>query len=284
MSNTVTLKNAILTVKISSLGAELTSVMKNGKELIWQPDPSFWTGQCPLLFPICGGLKDDKFIYDEKEFFLEKHGFGRISEFEIESASDTQAVFLLKSSDSTRKQYPFDFELRIIYALTDNVLSVDYKVNNKSNTDMYYSIGAHEGYSCPEGIEEYSVLFECEEDFITSNLQGNLLEEGGVKVCESGYELPLKTEFFAIDALVFLNNKSRSATLLHRESGRRITVNYDGFDYFLLWTKPGAKYICLEPWRGIPDFTDSTYDITSKRGILKIPASGEDLSVHTIAF
>jgi galactose mutarotase-like enzyme len=253
-------------------------------EQIWQPDPDYWMGQAPLLFPICGGLKDDKFIYGGKEYFLEKHGFGRTSEFDIESATDTSASFLLSSSAKTRLQYPFDFELRVIYELSECELKVTYKVLNKTDEEMYYSIGAHEGYSCPEGIEEYSVVFEKEEDFISSNLLGNLLEDGGVQVSESGCELPLKTEFFAIDALVFLNNRSRSAALLHRASGRKITVNYEGFDYFLLWTKPGAKYICLEPWRGVPDFTDSNYDIRVKRGILKIAPFAEDISTHSVIF
>ena len=63
---------------------------------------------------------------------------------------------------------------------------------------------------------------------------------------------------------------------LEVEDGKVISVEFDGADYFLIWTKPGAKYLCLEPWSGIPDYVDSDYDITKKTGIIKA-AKGETI-------
>ena len=61
-------------------------------------------------------------------------------------------------------------------------------------------------------------------------------------------------------------------------------VEFEGFDYLFVWTKPKAyaNYICIEPWCGIPDFVDSDFDITKKRGIVKLEANSEKVLTHSI--
>ncbi len=113
-------------------------------------------------------------------------------------------------------------------------------------------------------------------------LDGNFLEYNTYSVGENTRELPLKYDFFAIDALTFLNLKSRQVSLVHRPTGRTISVEFDGFDYMFVWTKPNANYICIEPWCGIPDFVDSDYDFTKKRGIIKLPVHQTTERTHNI--
>ena len=283
MAEQLKISNGIITAVISTRGAELKSVVKNGCEIIWEGKSDVWAGQAPLLFPICGGLKDDKFVFEGKEYTLQKHGFARTTEFEIESATDTSATFLLKSNEETKTVFPFDYELRVTYTLVDNKIEVGYSVKNAGSGDMYFSIGSHEGYACPGGIEEYSLVFDEEESFTCNVLNGNLLEYNTYSVGE-GRELPLKYDFFAIDALTFLNLKSRGVDLVHRATGKRLRVEFDGFDYLFVWTKPKAyaNYICIEPWCGIPDFVDSDFDFTKKRGIVRLEANGEKVFKHSI--
>ena len=273
--------NGVITALISTKGAELKSVVKDGKEYLWDGNPDIWTGQAPLLFPICGGLKDDKYRFEGKEYTLKKHGFARLSEFEIERKEEASITFILRSKEEIKKQYPFDFELRVTYTLLDNKIDVAYAVKNVGSGDMYFSIGAHEGYACSGGIEEYSLVFDKEENLTCNILDGNLLEYNTYSVGE-GRELPLKYDFFAIDALTFLNLKSRGVDLVHKTTGKSLRVEYDGFDYLFVWTKPNANYICIEPWCGIPDFVDSDFDITKKRGIVKLEANGEKVLTHSI--
>lgn len=282
MSKEITISNGILTATISTLGAELQSLKKGERETIWDGDPKFWSGRAPVLFPICGGLKDDKFIFKGQEYTLEKHGFARLKEFEVENAGEATATFLLKSDDETLKAYPFENELRITYTLVDNKLDVKYAVTNLSSDNMYFSIGAHEAYACPEGIEEYSVIFEQNEDIRHTLNAGNLLVREDTLILENTNELPLKTEYFEIDALILLSIKSRKASLKHRKSGRTITLDFNGFDSFLIWTKPGAGYVCLEPWAGLPDFVDSDYDITHKPEIIEAKARETVVKNHII--
>ena len=284
MSKDVKIKNDNLTVTISSMGAEITSVKKGEKELIWQGDPAVWKGHAPLLFPICGGLRDDKFIYGGKTYTVPKHGFARNSEFEIETASESSAAFLLRSNDATKKIYPFDFELRVIYTLNENELTVTYDVKNFTDGDMYFSIGSHEAYSCPDGIDKWSVIFDEKEDLIATPVDGPLLTYDENILAKDTRVLPLKDEYFEIDALVFLNLRSRKLILKNDETRDEIRLDFDGFPYLLIWTKPNAKYICLEPWCGIPDFVGSDYDITKKKGIIRLGKDENAVRTHKIAF
>ncbi len=283
MAEQLKISNGIITAVISTRGAELKSVVKDGSEILWEGNPDVWAGQAPLLFPLCGGLKDDKYIFEGKEYTLPKHGFARGSEFEIESAEAATATFLLCSNEETKVGFPFDFELRVTYTLLDNKIEVGYAVKNVGSSDMYFSIGGHEGYACPGGVEEYSLIFDEEEAFTCNVLDGNLLEYNTYSVGE-GRELPLKYDFFTIDALTFLGLKSRGVNLVNRKSGKSLRVEFEGFDYLFVWTKPNAyaNYICIEPWCGIPDFVDSRYDITKKRGIVKLQANDEKVLTHSI--
>ncbi len=284
MAEQIIISNSEIAVTMSTKGAQIISVKKNGEEKIWIGDPNVWPSHAPILFPICGGLKDDKYIYEGKEYSLQKHGYVRFLEFELESHSAEKAVFLHRYNEETLAQFPFEYELRVIYTLEGNALRVDYRVKNLSDKEMYFSVGGHEGYYCPEGIEEYSVIFE-EPEMLDSNiLDGNLLLYKTVNVGKNVRELPLKYEYFAVDALVFLNLKSRKLTLKNNKTGACVGLDFEGQDFFLLWTKPGAKYICLEPWCGHPDFIDSNYDFKNKPGIIRLPGKEEITKSHTISF
>ena len=284
MAEKITISNDILKVTINSFGAEIESVLKDGKEKLWDGNPEIWAGHAPVLFPICGGLRDDKFIFEGKEYILGKHGYARRSEFEIEKAEENSAVFKLSSNEETLNKYPFEYDFRITYSLEGSKINVEYAVTNKGEKDMYFSVGAHEAYACPEGIEEYSVIFDEEENLDAADLDGSLLKYTVTSWGKGIKELPLKQEHFLPDALVFLNLKSRGVILKNRKTKEEIRVSFEGFDYFLIWTKPGAKYVCLEPWCGIPDFVDSSYDITKKRGIMTVASKETLKKYHSVIF
>lgn len=278
----IELKNKYLTVKINSLGAELKSMVCNDTRYIWEGNEENWKLSAPLMFPICGGLKDDKYTYRGKEYTLEKHGYIRFKTFEIENISETSVTLLHKSDEQTKVSYPFDYELRVVYTLIDKTLKMDYLVKNLSNETMYFSIGSHEGYYTPEGIEDYDVVFP-QNDTLTSNiLYGNLLSDQQLPIIKDTNVLPLYNKYFMVDALVFRGIKSRSATLRNRKTGKAVRVDFPDDKYFLLWQKPNAPFICLEPWSGIADTVGSSYDITVKEGIMTIEQNGEYTHTHSI--
>ena len=236
----VTLKNSDLAVKINELGAEVKSIYGFDTEYIWEGKKEIWGNSCPLLFPICGGLKEDKYTVYGEEYSLPKHGYARNTMFRVESATDTTAVFLHTSNDETKKCFPFDYELRVCYTLSGTSLKIEYRVDNKSDKTMYFSIGSHEGYYTPDGIEDYDVIFDQNETLDTSALYGNLLADNKTRriFLKDSNTLALYEKYFAIDGLVFKNIKSRSAVLRNRKNGKAIKVDFGFAKYFLIWRKP----------------------------------------------
>ena len=271
-----------LSARFNKKGAELKSLRLNGTEYIWPGDLQFWAGSAPLIFPVCSGLRDDEYCLNGKTYAMQKHGYARFCEFQVESVGEDTATFLLCSDHESRKQYPFDYELRITYTLSEKALNVRYDVKNLSTDTMYFSIGAHEGYYCPEGIEEYDVILPEPETLDSSVLEGSVLGYDKIRVLENSDTLPLKYDYFKVDALVFEKIKARSAVLRNRNTGKAVRVSFAGFDYFLLWTVPGAPYICMEPWCGISDRIDTDKNLKTKEGILTLPAGENLVREHTI--
>ena len=278
----ITIKNNVITAKFNEVSAELKSLVYSGTEYIWNGDPNFWTGSCPILFPICSGLKDDEYYLDGKKYTLQKHGYARFCTFEVENQQEDSVTFLLRSDDESKKSYPFDYELRVIYKLEDKKLKVRYDIKNLSDDTMYFSIGSHEGYYGPEGIEEYEVILPAPETLESSVLDGNVITDETVRVIENSDKIALKYDYFAVDALVFKNMKSRSAILEHKNSKKAVKVTFEGCDYFLIWTKPDAPYICLEPWAGITDNVNTDKNFKTKEGIKTIAAGGTFVKEHTV--
>lgn len=280
----IILDNGSLRVEIAERGAEIRRVTFGGKERFWNGDPSFWTGVAPVLFPICGGLRDDKFTIDGHEYSLIKHGFARGMDFTVESFSKTNATFLLRETEETLKAYPWCFELRVKYSLVGNAIRVDYDVKNTSTTTMYTAIGGHEAYLCENGVEDYDVIFEREETLNALGLNGTLCTRNATTVLKDSKVLPLYNKYFDIDALILPDVKSRFVTLKNRKTGEAVSVNFEGFNYLLLWTKPGAPYLCIEPWTTLPSFEDDGYDITLKEGMTAVGPQETFKKTHTIYF
>lgn len=277
-----TLKNDRVEIAVEEKGAEMRRVILDGNDVLWSGDPEYWKGVSPLLFPICGGLRDDKYTVGGKEYTLAKHGFAQHSLFTVEKTGCNFVTFLLTDTPDTLKQFPWHFELRITYRLRGTAIEVDYDVRNTSDSTMYFSIGAHEAYACPEGIEDYDIIFPQKETLNSCELDGNLLAHRSIPIIKESETLALYTKFFAVDALVFKEVKSRSATLRNRKTGRSLTVDFPGFDYLLLWQKPGAGYICIEPWCGIPSMVDDGYAIEEKEGIKTLEPNAVFHRTHTI--
>ena len=220
----ITIKNEYLTVKINELGAELKSLVCHDTEYIWGGRQEVWAGSCPLMFPICGGLKEDKYVLNGREYTLQKHGYARFKMFEVESKTDFSVVLLHKSDMETKESFPFDYELRVSYTLAGKALSIAYSVKNLSDGTMYFNIGSHEGYYTPEGIEDYDVIFPQDETLNAYVLYGNLLSNQQLPIIKEQKNLPLYDKYFTVDALVFKDLHSRSATAQTRtKTNRKMT-------------------------------------------------------------
>lgn len=281
----ITIQNEELTVQVSTFGAELQSVLgKGGTEFIWEGDPAVWEKKAPVLFPICGSLKEKKYVFEGKEYSLLQHGFASRVEYEVEEKTQDSVTFLYTSNEETRNCYPFEFAFRVTFALSGNKLNVDYKVENKDTKTMYFSAGAHEGYACPEGYEAYSVVFDENETLYHTVLEGPLVTDEKICILEDEKELPLKKKYFEIDAIVIEELKSRKISLVKRGASKKITLEFPGHDHLLIWTMPDGNYVCFEPWTGLPDRVGSSFAIEEKESITPLSAGEKTTISHSITF
>lgn len=277
----ITISNEFITAIFSEIGAELKSLKCDGKEHIWYGDPAFWTGSSPVLFPICSGLKDDEFIYEGKTYTMQKHGFARRAKFDVETVDAASATFILSSDNCPQDNYPFKYEFRIIYTLIGKKLNVEYNIRNLTDGDMYFSVGAHEAYHCPEGIENYQIVFEKPENLDAYQLDGPLLSDNTKSYGQNTNTLQLDNSLFENDCLIFKNLNSRSVNLDNKTTGQKIKVDFNGFDYLLIWTVPGAPFVCIEPWCGVTDNVNTTKQLAQKEGIEKIEKGGSFYRIHS---
>lgn len=267
-----TIENLKLTAKINSKGAELISLQnQNKREYIWNGNPEFWGKHSPVLFPIVGTLKNNRYRYNNSIYQLSRHGFARDTNFDLIKYSHNQAVFSLKANNDTKKIYPFDFELQISYTLQEDTLIIGYKIINNEETELPFSIGGHPAFALPKDFKNYSLAFEQPENLLTYQLKNDLLSDKTAAITLSKNILPLTYSLFKNDALIFKSLNSRRISLLENQAPI-LHFNFKDFQNFGIWTKNDAAFICLEPWLGYSDTINTTGNILEKEGIQMVGA------------
>lgn len=264
----VSLENEYLKVMVKEAGAELTSIIKKEtqEEYLWNADPEYWKRHAPVLFPVVGAMKEDTYRYDGKEYHIEKHGFARDMDFAISSVNNTEVWFRLDATDETRKKFPFEFRLEIGYRLIKNQVETIWKVSNRDQNKMFFSIGGHPAFLCPLGNQgkqsEYYLKFDTTKDLRYSLIDpdGLVINEDNILKNEESY-VPITEEMFDRDALIIEKNQAHQVSLCDPQKNPYLTVTFDA-PLFGIWSpdKKKAPFICIEPWYGRCD--KKTFDGT----------------------
>lgn len=265
--------NNFISASIKDFGAELCSLKRNAidTEYIWQAEEKYWNRHSPVLFPIVGKLLDDEYIYENKTYKMSQHGFARDNLFTVCEQSKTKVCFKLEENELTLEKYPFAFELYISYELLENSIKISYKVVNKNNKTMPFSIGAHPAFNWPLANEKKNNSYFKFTN--TKELERLPLKENGISdekeiitLCKEKLLLNKKT--FKEDALVIENLKEKTILFANNLNDKFIKVDFENFDYLGLWSKPsGAPFICIEPWCGVADFINHNKNIQEKKAI-----------------
>lgn len=258
------IENEFLTCEIDDMGAQLHSLVlkENGKEYIWQGNPDIWYGQAPVLFPVIGQLIGDKFRYNGIEYTMPKHGLARKLLFNVKQCEGAKAVFSLESDENTLKSYPFEFEYLVTFELKDKALVNTMTVVNKTNGEMYFSVGAHPAFNCKVGD---IIEFEQPETLATERIdKENLIIDEKFPLIENSREIEITKEIFEPDALILSDIKSKK---LRITGENEIEFTFGDCPFLGIWAKPGAPYVCIEPWYGVNDGREVKADISEKRGI-----------------
>lgn len=262
----ITIYNHQIKATINTLGAELIQLEKENHNYIWTIDETYWNKTSPILFPIVGRLKNDTYTIEGKTYELPRHGFARNFEFELENQTENTVVLLFTENQETLKHYPFQFELRLKYELIENSLKINYSILNKSQETMPFSIGAHPAFAIDGLFSDYTLDFNQSENFISYELEKEQFNNSFKKIPSENGKINLDYALFEKDALVFKHLKSDKLTLL-KKNQPYISVEFKGFPYLGIWTKPNAPFLCIEPWCGLADNINHNGNIYQKEGI-----------------
>lgn len=283
-------ENEFLKITVQETGAELCSLInkETGTEHIWQADPEIWSSHAPNLFPVIGVLKDGRFFHEGEEYKMPKHGFVRYNEnVRLKEKAEDKLVFELIYSEETLKIYPFKFDFRIEFNLKGRSLEVKHHIINLGTREMYFSLGGHPAFNIclfkDEEISDYSIEFDRD-----MNLSKFILNEDGLvsnkteKVLNNERRIGLTERIFNNDALIFKDIPSKKADLVSKKNGKILSVKYSDFRNLGIWAKPGASYVCIEPWLGIADVEGTDQHLKNKEGIIKLAAENEFKADYTI--
>lgn len=266
-----TIENEFLKVGVLQKGAELRSLVdkRNDFEWMWQADQKVWGKSSPVLFPIVGALKENKFIHNRHSYELPRHGFARDNDFQLLECSTNRLVFELVSDNKINVSYPFDFSLRIIYELIDDKLKVSYLVQNTGNKEMYFSLGAHPAFNIANTVNADAFIEFPRDEFLQRYyLNNNLLSIDCDMVFLNENRLFLDKGIFHQDAWVIKSMQSKEVELKLDGLSRKLSFSFENFPFFGIWSVSDAPFVCLEPWAGLPDMYGHNFKLEDKEGIM----------------
>ena len=266
-----TISNKQLTIQVSPHGAELCSIVANGKEYLWQADPAFWKRHSPVLFPIVGSVWENEYRNEGIPYTLTQHGFARDMEFTLISEKEDEVRYRLVSNEETLHKYPFPFCLEIGYRIQGKKIEVMWEVKNSGEKDMYFQIGAHPAFYWPEFDASNSErgFFRFDKE---NGLKYILISEKGCADPSTEYSLeltdgllPLDTHTFDKDALILENEQVRKVTLYNKEKQAYLSLHFNA-PVVGLWSPPAknAPFVCIEPWYGRCDRAHYTGEYKDK--------------------
>ena len=250
------LENNKLKIRVNSMGAELTEIInkENNLSYLWDANPLHWKRSSPVLFPNVGKYYNGKFRYEGKEYSQGQHGFARDMEFELLEQKDNYISFVLNSNEKTKVNYPFEFCLILYYELKENEIVVGWKVINKDNKEMYFSIGGHPAFNVPLKDENRSDCYLYFKD--VNNVESTMINSSGYSIgkvvnypLEEGY-LKITDDLFDDDALVIEQQPIKEVSITDKNKNPFITIKMD-CPLFGIWSPSRTTpFVCIEPWYG----------------------------------
>lgn len=176
----------------------------------------------------------------------------------LESQTDNEIWFVLRSNEETLAKYPYEFVLKLGYRLDGAKVEVLWHVENPSEEELPFAIGGHPAFYCPvtSGVRQSDcyIQFDVAGSLKCSTIDGYLvgdrvdtyeLEDGMLRIDE---------HLFDNDALIIEKQNIKKVSLCDPKKQAFLTIEMDA-PLFGIWrpADPGAPFVCIEPWYGRSD-------------------------------
>jgi galactose mutarotase-like enzyme len=275
VGETTTITSGALTATIAHHGAELQSLRdSDGHEYMSDGDPAYWSGRAPLLFPVVGRLNEDRLRLGDTDYQMLKHGFARKSDFALIEQSADAVRFRLIDSPETRAQYPFAFALDAHFRVDGKTLHMTVTVRNARDSDLPFSFGYHPAFAWPlpggGARGDHHIRFEADEPAPLCRLTSEgLIQADPIPSPVNGNQLALADALFEQDALIWKTLSSNRLTY-GAPGYTSLDIKFPDTDWLGIWTKPGAGFVCIEPWAGCADDHGYPGDFRDKPGVMRL--------------
>lgn len=271
MGRQIQIGNSAVEARIALRGAELVSLKWHGTQKLWQRDPAWWDSCAPLLFPVIGRSKDAAVSIGGKTFPMPPHGFFRDRDCTLVAHDAQSAIFEQRDDAQTRLHYPFAFNLRVEVCVEATGLAMSAMVRNDGDETMPYCFGYHPGFVWPTEPalrSRYLCLFEQPETAPVRRADPatGLLKPKRFPTPVVGRRLTPQDSMFAPGALHFETVASRRVWF-GPEGGEGIAVRFPDSPQLGIWTKPGAPFLCIEPWQGLAEAETSDGSLERRPGV-----------------
>ena len=281
-----TIQNECLTVQAEDTGAQLASIRSaGGEEYLWQGDPAIWARRAPILFPLIGRLRTGAYWLDGVPYSISSHGFARDMPFALADRGADFLTFQLSDTPETRSVYPFSFSLSVTYRLEHNRLVKIHRVENRSDRDMLYEMGAHDGFRVPGPMAGWTVrLPGLDRAALYGMDQELMITPKGAPVPLRAGGLPLTPSTFGLDTMILDAPPQHQAVLTDPQGRPRVAVTAPDFPYLGIWTQDrpyDTGYVCIEPWSSLPDASFVGRELSDKAGVRRLSPGQEETLTYT---
>lgn len=226
-------------------GATVVSLRCNGVEYLYRNQENLASTErprcgIPFLFPIFGRLKEEKYLWEGREYAMQIHGFGHTRAWQVAEHREDTLRLVLEADEKTLARYPFRFRVTLCFRVRDGALSICQTYENRDEKPMPYNYGFHP-YFLTEKLENFRV--ETDADTFFDFVRGGR-PFGRDSICLTMPEGAAETGAALMGV--------RGPTVLHNEAeGKRLTMEFDpSFHTQVLWTQAGKPFLCVEPVNG----------------------------------
>lgn len=272
----VELHNDKLAIKISSIGAELQSIKRQGhtQEYLWHGDPKYWKGRAPFMFPVNVRFKNETFNYLDQSYNMPLLGLAHTATFDVKKISQSKASFTFRSNEETLRQYPFQFQLTITYELIQHEIKHHFLLKNLGDNTLYYALGGHPGFTFPTTAgktrKDYTITFSKK---MTTNrllLANGLIQGEEIPFLNNENRLDMNDPRVPKHGILLLNHKAKRIGLAEKGERPFIEVEFGDFPNVNIWSPPDKPFVCIEPQVGHHDLQNSPTDIKKKKYLMRL--------------
>lgn len=236
---------------VPARGALCTRMRARGREVLYLDASTLVDvtknvrGGVPVLFPIAGKLKDDRYALPDGRAFsgLKQHGFARNRAFSVRATDTSSRASLtlgLASDEATREHFPYDFDLQLTFALAESALSIEIACANRSEGAMPFHLGFHPYFSVPDAAKgTATVRTSATRAFDNVSKTTGPLASGALDFTRQELDMHL------------LDHREHETELRYTSEGSTPVTKLswgEEFNTLVLWTVKPKDFICVEPW------------------------------------